>query len=78
MSRWRSNQLSYEPAKTQAGIIAREIPEATASLVQRHMSLKRGRAHLGYTNLMTPSAKLTLLHGAAGHLKARHHLRAAE
>ena len=63
----------------QADIIAREIPEATASLVQRHMSLKRGvRKHLGYTNLMAPSAKLTLLHGAAGHLKARHHLRAAE
>jgi hypothetical protein len=36
------------------------------------------RKHLSYTNLMTPSAKLTLPHGAADHLKARHHLRAAE
>jgi len=36
------------------------------------------RKHLSYANLMTPYAKLTSLLGAAGHLKARHHLRAAE
>jgi hypothetical protein len=63
MSRWRSNQLSYEPAKTQAGIIAREIPEATASLVQRHMSLKRGRAQA--PRLHQPDDTLREAHVAA-------------